>query len=68
MDSSTSVLIQKLAAAGCREPERAAKNLELLAPDASARLHLDTVLPDLLAALQRMPDPDLALNNLERFL
>jgi len=62
------VLIQKLAAAGCRAPERAAKNLELLAPEASARVHLDTVLPDLLAALQRMPDPDLALNNLERFL
>jgi glutamate-ammonia-ligase adenylyltransferase len=68
MESSPSTLSLKLAAAGCREPERAARNLELLAPDASARLHLDTVLPDLLVALQRMPDPDLALNNLERFL
>ena len=68
MESFTSTLSSKLAAAGCRDPERAARNLELLAPEASARLHLDTVLPDLLAALQRMPDPDLALNNLERFL
>ncbi|MBI2115815.1 MAG: hypothetical protein HYT85_12115, partial [candidate division NC10 bacterium] len=57
-------LTQKLAAAGCQHPEQAAKNIELLAPDAAVRSQLEAVLPSLLTGLKRVPDPDLALNNL----
>jgi glutamate-ammonia-ligase adenylyltransferase len=67
MDSLTAGLTQKLAAAGCQDPEGAAKNLERLAPDADARSQLEAALPALLTGLRRIPDPDLALNNLERF-
>src|SRR5574341_1469389 len=67
MDSSTNQLVERLAAAGCQHPERAAKNVKLLAPDAAARSQLDLALPALLTGLRRVPDPDMALNNLERF-
>ncbi|MBI2454681.1 MAG: bifunctional [glutamate--ammonia ligase]-adenylyl-L-tyrosine phosphorylase/[glutamate--ammonia-ligase] adenylyltransferase [candidate division NC10 bacterium] len=67
MDNHTVQLTQKLAAAGCQHPEQAAKNIELLAPDAAVRSQLEAVLPSLLTGLKRVPDPDLALNNLERF-
>jgi glutamate-ammonia-ligase adenylyltransferase len=67
MDTLSSQLVARLAAAGCRHPEQAAKNVEGLAPDAAARSQLESALPALLAGLQRVPDPDLALNNLERF-
>ncbi len=60
-------LTPKLASAGCRRPEQAAKNIGLLAPDAASRSSLETILPTFFAALGRLPDPDLALNNLERF-
>jgi len=42
-------------------------NVEALAPDASARSQLHAALPALFTGLRRVPDPDLALNNLERF-
>ncbi|MGE5849352.1 MAG: glutamate-ammonia-ligase adenylyltransferase, partial [Candidatus Methylomirabilota bacterium] len=67
MTSLTEGLVQKLAAAGCQDPERAAKNLERVAPDVEARSVLEAALPALLTGLRRVPDPDLAMNNLERF-
>jgi glutamate-ammonia-ligase adenylyltransferase len=67
MDTLTAQLCQKLAGAGCQNPEQAARNVEVLAPDAAARSQLESVLPTLLTGLRRVPDPDQALNNLERF-
>lgn len=67
MDTFTAQLSHKLAAAGCQHPEQAAKNVELLAPDAAARPQLEAIISPLLTGLRRVPDPDLALNNLERF-
>jgi len=67
IDGFPNSLTPKLAAAGCRRPEQAAGNIGLLAFDAASRSSLETILPTLLAALGRLPDPDLALNNLERF-
>ena len=67
MDGFPNSLAPRLAAAGCRRPEQAASNIGLLASDAADRSSLETILPTLLAALGRLPDPDLALNNLERF-
>ncbi|MBI4572410.1 MAG: bifunctional [glutamate--ammonia ligase]-adenylyl-L-tyrosine phosphorylase/[glutamate--ammonia-ligase] adenylyltransferase [candidate division NC10 bacterium] len=67
MDTLSSQLVERLAAAGCLHPEQAAKNVEGLAPDASARSQLEAALPALLTGLRKVPDPDLALNNLERF-
>jgi len=67
MDDFPNSLSPKLAAAGCRRPDQAAGNIGLLAFDAASRSSLETILPTLLAALGRLPDPDLALNNLERF-
>jgi glutamate-ammonia-ligase adenylyltransferase len=67
MDAFPTSLIPKLAASGCRRPEQAAANIGLLAPDAVSRSMLQAILPILLSALGRLPDPDLALNNLERF-
>ena len=67
MDTLAAQLPQKLAAAGCQHPEQAAKNIERLAPDVAARSQLEAAMPALLTGLRRVPDPDLALNNLERF-
>ena len=67
MDTLTGQLSQKLAAAGCQHPEQAAKNVQRLAPDAGARSQLEATIPALLAGMRRVPDPDLALNNMERF-
>jgi glutamate-ammonia-ligase adenylyltransferase len=66
-DGFPNSLTPKLAAAGCRRPDQAANNIGLLANDAASRSSLETILPTLLASLGRLPDPDLALNNLERF-
>ena len=67
MDGFPNSLTPKLAAAGCRRPDQAAKNIGLLASDPGSRSSLELILPTLLGALGRLPDPDLALNNLERF-
>jgi len=67
MDSLATLLSPKLAAAGCRQPDQAARNLGRLAGDAATRSQLERVLPVLLTALRKVPDPDLALNNLERY-
>lgn len=67
MDHLATTLIERLAAAGCRRPEAAAQNLARVAPDPASRSALESVLPAFLTALGRVPDPDLALNNLERY-
>jgi glutamate-ammonia-ligase adenylyltransferase len=67
MDAYVTRLAPRLAAAGCRQPEQAAANLARLAPDAAGRTQLELVLPVLFGALRKVPDPDLALNNLERY-
>ncbi|MFA5028525.1 MAG: bifunctional [glutamate--ammonia ligase]-adenylyl-L-tyrosine phosphorylase/[glutamate--ammonia-ligase] adenylyltransferase, partial [Candidatus Methylomirabilota bacterium] len=67
MDTVPTGLESRLAAAGCRHPAQAVKTLEQLGGDATSRGHLGAVLPTLVAALRRVPDPDLALNNLDRF-
>jgi len=67
MDGFANTLTPKLAAAGCRRPEQAAATIGQLAPDGASRSSLEAILPTLLAALARLPDPDIALNNLERY-
>lgn len=67
MDDFLSQLAERLRAAGCQRPDIAAANLARLAPDADSRTELERVLPTLLQALRQVPDPDLTLNNLERF-
>lgn len=58
--------IGRLAAAGCRNPEQAQQNLERLAGSSQMAL-CRLILPLLLDRLANLPDPDMALNNLERF-
>jgi glutamate-ammonia-ligase adenylyltransferase len=53
---------------GLAAPERAARELRALAPDALARAALARLLPALLPALEAAPDPDAALARLERFV
>lgn len=67
MEPSATPLLAKLAAAGIQDPARAGRNLGGLAPDAESRGRLEALLPALLTALRRVPDPDQALNNLERY-
>lgn len=60
--------VEALAAAGCRDPEKARQNLQRLA--GSSPLHLtslQSILPLLLDRLVNLADPDMALNNLERY-
>jgi len=58
--------IERLAAAGCRDPEQARRNLERLA-GSSHRAAVQSILPLLLDRLANLPDSDMALNNLERY-
>lgn len=55
-----------LAATGCADLKRAQKNLELLAGGPLTREAFLGLLPHLLETLPNSPDPDMALNNLER--
>jgi glutamate-ammonia-ligase adenylyltransferase len=57
---------EALAAAGCRNPEQARHNLQRLA-GASHQTALQSILPLLLDRLVNLADPDMALNNLERY-
>jgi glutamate-ammonia-ligase adenylyltransferase len=64
-----------VAAVGFADPERARQNLRLLwegpalvAVPAAVRIALRTLLPATLAALGSVPDPDAALDALERFV
>lgn len=56
-----------LAAMGCANLKRAQKNLELLAGGPLTREAFLGFLPHLVDALPKSLDPDMALNNLERF-
>jgi glutamate-ammonia-ligase adenylyltransferase len=58
--------IERLAAAGCRNPEQARQNLERLT-GSSHLASFRSILPLLLDRLGNLPDPDMALNNLERY-
>ncbi|MBI3989941.1 MAG: bifunctional [glutamate--ammonia ligase]-adenylyl-L-tyrosine phosphorylase/[glutamate--ammonia-ligase] adenylyltransferase [candidate division NC10 bacterium] len=56
-----------LSRAGLKDLKRAEANLELLAQKGLSREAFDELLPHLLDALPNAPDPDMALNNLERY-
>src|SRR5574337_112016 len=58
--------VEALAAAGCRYPEQAQQNLQRLA-GSSHLTSLQSILPLLLDRLRNLADPDMALNNLERY-
>src|SRR5574337_597078 len=59
--------VEALAAAGCRYPEQARQNLQRLA-GSSHLSSLQSFLPALLDRLVNLADPDMALNNLERYV
>jgi len=58
--------VDRLAGAGCRHPDAARRNLEQLA-GSSHQNALRSILPLLLDRLANLSDPDMALNNLERY-
>ncbi|MDE2483646.1 MAG: bifunctional [glutamate--ammonia ligase]-adenylyl-L-tyrosine phosphorylase/[glutamate--ammonia-ligase] adenylyltransferase [candidate division NC10 bacterium] len=58
--------VEALAAAGCRYPEQARQNLQRLA-GSSHLTAFQSFLPLLLDRLVNLADPDMALNNLERY-
>ena len=53
--------------AGLKDLRRAQRNLELLAEKGIHREGFEALLPKLLEALKNTPDPDMALNNFERY-
>src|SRR3972149_1210334 len=56
-----------LAARGFADSRRAAVNLQLLRRDISIHSNFDRLLPVILQSAIDSPDPDMSLNNLERF-
>jgi len=56
-----------LAGRGFADSRRAAVNLQLLRRDISNYNIFDRLLPSILQAAIDSPDPDMSLNNLERF-
>ncbi|MDE2179880.1 MAG: hypothetical protein KGJ40_03410, partial [candidate division NC10 bacterium] len=58
--------VEALAATGCRDPEQARQNLQRLA-GSSHLTAFQSFLPLLLDRLVNLADPDMALNNLERY-
>lgn len=58
--------IEALAAAGCRNPEQALQTLQRLA-GSSHLTSFQSILPLFLDRLRNLADPDMALNNLERY-
>ncbi|MDE2322019.1 MAG: bifunctional [glutamate--ammonia ligase]-adenylyl-L-tyrosine phosphorylase/[glutamate--ammonia-ligase] adenylyltransferase [candidate division NC10 bacterium] len=67
MNASSLPSVEAMAAAGCRYPEQARQNLERLAGSSHLNL-LQSILPALLDRLANLADPDMALNNLERYV
>lgn len=53
--------------AGLKDLQRAKRNLTLLAEKGIHRGGFEALLPSLLEALRNAPDPDMALNNFERY-
>jgi glutamate-ammonia-ligase adenylyltransferase len=60
-------LVRALARAGFADPAAAAANVEALTPTPRDAELLVPAFPRLLAELSAAPDPDMALNNLERY-
>ncbi|MEE9182305.1 MAG: bifunctional [glutamate--ammonia ligase]-adenylyl-L-tyrosine phosphorylase/[glutamate--ammonia-ligase] adenylyltransferase [candidate division NC10 bacterium] len=60
-------LPERLRQTGCTDLARATKNLEALGEHTLHREACVRLLPPLLETLANIPDPDMALNNLERF-
>ncbi len=60
-------LPERLRQIGCTDLTRAMKNLEALSERPLHRKALVSLVPGLLETLANIPDPDMALNNLERF-
>ncbi|MFQ5883313.1 MAG: bifunctional [glutamate--ammonia ligase]-adenylyl-L-tyrosine phosphorylase/[glutamate--ammonia-ligase] adenylyltransferase, partial [Candidatus Methylomirabilales bacterium] len=60
-------LLDRLRQIGCTDLVRAAKNLESLGQQPLHRQAVARLLPTLLETLANIPDPDMALNYLERF-
>src|SRR5574341_900964 len=60
--------LEELRAAGCADPERAARVLAQIAGEEDGRAAFAAVLPRLTETLRSVPDPDMALNNLERYV
>ena len=60
-------LVRALRRAGFADPDAAAANVEALTPTPHDAELLAPALPRLLAELSAAPDPDMALNNLERY-
>ena len=60
-------LSDRLRQIGCTDITRAVKNLEALGEHPLHREAFTRLLPSLLDTLANIPDPDMALNNLERF-
>jgi glutamate-ammonia-ligase adenylyltransferase len=58
--------LRRLKALGFADPAAALRNLHALTPTPREALRLAPALPRLLAELAAAPDPDMALNNLER--
>jgi [glutamine synthetase] adenylyltransferase / [glutamine synthetase]-adenylyl-L-tyrosine phosphorylase len=65
--ADSAVALRALEAAGFADPTGALANLHLLSPTPREAALLGPALPRLLRALQEAPDPDMALNNLERY-
>ncbi len=60
--------VEAMAAVGCRDPEQARHNLQRLAGSTSSHLAaFQSILPLLVNRLASLADPDMALNNLERY-
>lgn len=57
-----------LEAAGVQDLRRAQRNLQLIASEGETPGLFAAIVPQLLEDLRNVPDPDMALNNLERYL
>ena len=66
-DNDITLTPERLQSLGMQDPSQAQRNLELLRTSMGAD-GFSTLLPGLLASLSRSADPDMALNNFERFV
>ena len=67
LTADTATLRRALQSAGFQDPAAAAANVEALTPTPRDAEVLAPAVPRLLAELAAAPDPDMALNNLERY-
>ncbi|HTP04863.1 MAG TPA: bifunctional [glutamate--ammonia ligase]-adenylyl-L-tyrosine phosphorylase/[glutamate--ammonia-ligase] adenylyltransferase [Nitrospirota bacterium] len=66
-DNDITLTLEQLQSLGMQDSSQAQRNLELLRTSMGAD-GFSTLLPGLLASLSRSADPDMALNNFERFV